>query len=254
MTPITLACRVQSYAPFVPLAFEHLASLGIRHVEIPVPKPAELDSVARELDRHGLTATTLHGECDVRREDVAERVAAQMPAFETLGTRVLFVSVKAENTSLDTAYERFRAAGDVAARHGVTIAVETHPDLAENAAVALRTMRGVNHPSVRINYDTANIYFYNRDVDTVAELRQVAPFVAAVHLKDTNGGYRAWHFPALGRGIVRFADVFATLDGVGFAGPYTLEIEGIEGEPRTERSVCDRIAESVGYLRGLGRI
>ena len=43
-------------------------------------------------------------------------------------------------------------------------------------------------------------------------------------------------------------------DGVGFAGPYTLEIEGIEGEPRTERSVCDRIAESLGYLRGLGRV
>jgi len=233
---------------------EHLAGLGIRHVEIPVPKPADLDATRAELQRHGLTATSLHGECDVRRADVAERVAAQMPAFSALGARVMFVSVKAEETPLSTVYGRLRDAGAVAQRAGVTIVRETHPDLVTNADVALATMQGGGHPNVRINHDTANIYFYNRGIDGVAELRRVSPHVGAVHLKETDGGYKSWNFPALGRGVVRFAEIFAILDAQGFTGPYTLEIEGIEGESRTQRLVCDRIAESVGYLRGLGRL
>ena len=249
-----IACRTQSYAPFVPLAYEHLASLGIRYVEIPVPKAEELDATRAALRRYGLCASSLHGECDVGRPDIASQVAAQMPVFAALGAKILFVSASADEVPPATVYARLRAAGDVVAHHGVTIALETHPDLVTNATTALATMRGVNHPQVRINYDTANIYFYNRDVDGIEELRRLTPYLAAVHLKDTDGGYRHWHFPALGRGIVRFPNVFELLDEAGFAGPCTLEIEGLEGETRTERLVCDRVAESAGYLRGLGRL
>ena len=142
----------------------------------------------------------------------------------------------------------------MAARQGVTLALETHPDLITNAQVARQTMEGVDHAHVRVNFDTANVYFYNHGVDAVEELRRMLPFVASVHLKDTDGGFRSWHFPALGRGIVNFRGVFELLDQAGFTGPCTLEIEGIEGEEKTERLVCDRIAESIGYLRGLGRL
>jgi L-ribulose-5-phosphate 3-epimerase len=249
-----VACRAESYDPFVLLAYEHLAGLGIRHVEIPVPKAAELNAAIAELGRHGLRASSLHGECDVRRADVADQVAAQMPAFAATGARIMFVSVKAEGAPLATVYGRLREAGAVAAEAGVTIVLETHPDLVTNADVGLATMQGVNHPNIRINYDSANIYFYNHGVDSAAELRRLAAFVGAVHLKDTDGGYRSWNFPALGRGVVPFKDIFAVLDAAEFQGPYTLEIEGIEGETRTQRMVCDRIAESVGFLRGLGRI
>jgi inosose dehydratase len=177
-----------------------------------------------------------------------------MPALRELDTPYLFVSAKCGETPLATVYERLRAAGDAAARHNVLIVMETHPELVTNAEVALQTMQGVNHPNVRVNFDTANIYFYNRGLDGVRELERIAPFVGAVHLKDTNGGYRAWHFPALGRGVVRFRETFSVLDESGYTGPYTLEIEGIEGEAKTERRIFDRIAESVGYLRALGRL
>jgi len=254
MSKSIIACRISSYAPFEALAYEHLASLGLRFVEIHVPAGDQVHATRDALSAYGLTASTMQGQLDLARPDAAAQVAAQMPALEALGTKIMMVSVKAGQTPLNVVYDRLRSAGDEAARWGVTIAVETHPDLATNAQTALATMRAVNHPSVRINFDTANIYFYNRDVDGLAELRQVADYVASVHLKDTDGGYRHWHFPALGRGVVRFSEVFRILDSVGFAGPCTLEIEGLEGEARTERLVCDRVAESVGYLRGLGRI
>jgi sugar phosphate isomerase/epimerase len=254
MAKSIIACRTSSYAPFAALAYEHLAELGIRFVEVPVPQPREVDSTRGALQRYGLSASSMHGECDVQRADVAGQIADQMPVFAAFGTRTMFVSVKAGDTPLATVHERLREAGVVAGRHGVTIVLETHPDLVTNAEVGLATMRAVNHPNVRVNYDTANIYFYNRDADAVEELRRIAAYVGAVHLKDTDGGYRHWHFPALGRGVVRFPEIFGILDESGYSGPCTIEIEGIDGEARTERRVCDRIAESVGYLRGLGRL
>jgi sugar phosphate isomerase/epimerase len=254
MSRSPIACRPHSYGPFAGIAYEHLASLGVRHVEIEVPPTAELDAVRAELEQHGLTATSLQGVCDVQQSGVKDRIADQMPAFEALGARIMFVSVRADDTPLETAYARLREAGDVAADHGVTIVLETHPDLVTNSEVALRTMAGVAHGSVRVNYDTANIYFYNQDVDAVDELRRIVEHVAAVHLKETDGGYRHWHFPALGVGVVPFQEIFAVLDNAGFTGPCTLEIEGIEGETKTEQLMRDRVAESVRFLRGLSRI
>ena len=247
-----ISCRTGSYGKFESIAYAHLAQLGLKNVEIMVPSPDQIAATKAELARHGLTAASLHGQCDVKSAECGKQVAAQMPAFTALGTRFMFVSCKADDTPGDTVYGRLREAGAAAAQAGVTIVMETHPDLITNAEVALATMRGVNHPNVRINFDTANIYFYNQGVDSVAELKKCLPFVGALHLKETNGGYRTWHFPALGRGVVKFREIFALLDAAKFAGPLTMEIEGIEGEEHTERRVCDRIAESVGYLRGLG--
>jgi sugar phosphate isomerase/epimerase len=254
LPPRLIACRMSSYGPFAEHGYEHLADLGIRFVEILVPPADELRSTRTLLDRLGLQASSQHGAFDVTRGDLAAQVEGHMPALRELDTPYLFVSAKCGETPLATVYERLRAAGDAAARHNVLIVMETHPELVTNAEVALQTMQGVNHPNVRVNFDTANIYFYNRGLDGVRELERIAPFVGAVHLKDTNGGYRAWHFPALGRGVVRFRETFSVLDESGYTGPYTLEIEGIEGEAKTERRIFDRIAESVGYLRALGRL
>jgi len=249
-----IACRPSSYGEFAEGALEHIASVGLRHVEIMVPPADAIAETRDRLARLGLSASSMHGTCDLSRPDVAQQVADQMPALAALGCPIMFVSAKRGDLPAETAYERLRQAGDVAAAQGVTIVLETHPDLITNADVALETMRGVEHPHVRVNFDTANIYFYNRDVDGVAELRKIAPYVAAVHLKDTDGGYRHWHFPALGEGIVDFAGVFAVLDEAGFRGPCTLEIEGIEGETATRALVEGRIAASVAYLRSLGRL
>jgi inosose dehydratase len=251
--PPLLACRLSCYQPFEAGAFAHIASLGLRHVELMCPPAEQVEAMAAELARHGLRASSLHAACDLSRPDVTAQIEAQLPAFQRLGTRIMFISARIGQTPPALVYERLRAAGTTAARLGVTIVLETHPDLATNGVVALQTMRAVDHPHVRLNFDTANVYFYNRGADVLAELRKMAPFVAAVHLKDTDGGYRHWHFPALGRGIVPFPEVFALLDGAGFRGPYTLEIEGLEGEQRTEELVRQRVAESVEYLRRIGR-
>ena len=76
------------------------------------------------------------------------------------------------------------------------------------------------------------------------------PWVVSVHLKDYSGtGPKQWAFPTLGKGHVNFREVFRLLEGRGFDGPATLEIEGVEGETLTESQMKERVEESVRHAR-----
>jgi L-ribulose-5-phosphate 3-epimerase len=147
-----------------------------------------------------------------------------------------------------------RRIGDTAGEVGVTVALETHKGPTQNARAMLALMEEVNHPHVRLNFDTGNIAYYNEGADPVVELEQVKHLVRNVHVKDNRGGLEEWYFPAVGDGgSVDFGRVREILDGVGFQGPYTIEIEGIGGEPEPgleER--LERIARSVRHLRACG--
>lgn len=144
--------------------------------------------------------------------------------------------------------------GDVAASLDMMIALETHKGPTQNAAAMLALMAELDHPHVRLNFDTGNIPYYNSGADPVAELELVAHLVRNVHLKDSRGRFEDWYFPAAGDGgAVDFLRVRQTLDAVGFTGPYTLEIEGIGGEdePGLEGRV-ERIRRSAAHLRQCG--
>jgi sugar phosphate isomerase/epimerase len=246
-----LACRTAVFRPFEDAALRWIARLGIRHVEMHVPARERIADLRRELDFLGLRVSVLQGACDVARADVAEQVQSQMPTFAALGCTRMLIRGNTDEVPLALACERLRAAAEAAATQGVTILIETHPGFAPNAATALRTIQTVDHPTVRLNFDPANIHYYNRDLDPVEELRQVAPFVAAVHLKDTTGGFQKRDFPELGSGIVNFAALLKLLDDHQFAGPLTLEIEGREDEERTEALIVSRLERSLEHLRAL---
>ena len=127
--------------------------------------------------------------------------------------------------------DHLRQVGNLAGDLDVTVALETHKGPTQNAD-AMRALIGeVGHARIRLNFDTGNIGYYNRDADVIAELEKVKDLVRNVHLKDSRGGFEDWYFPAVGDGgFVDFRRVREVLDTVGFAGPYTVEIEGIKGE------------------------
>ncbi len=144
--------------------------------------------------------------------------------------------------------------GDLADEVGIDLTLETHKGPTQNARAMLALMAEVDHPRVRLNFDTGNIAYYNQGADPVAELEQVKHLVRSVHLKDNRGGFEDWYFPAIGDGgAVDFRRIREILDGEGFAGPYTIEIEGIGGEPEPgPEARLDRVARSVRHLRSCG--
>lgn len=251
--PGLLACRFANYQEYESAAWTNLPSLGVTNVFMSVPAPDQVDAVIRRLKDHGLRPLVLRGDGDLSQTNGIDRLATQLATCERMGVRYLFLSVKRQGVDKEVIYDRLRQAGDIAARHHVTIALETHPDLCTNADLQRETMLRVHHPNVRINFDTGNIHFYNRDCDAAGELRKIIDYVATVEVKDHNGEFESWHFPALGKGIVKFPDVLAVLREHGYHGPITIEIEGIKGVHRNQAEVERDIAESVRYLHSITR-
>ena len=248
-----IACRLVSYGKFADRAWTHLGDLGVRHVEIDVPPDDRADEIQKKLEDHGLIASSMTVKLDIQDAKAVDAMRSKFATGARLGTSILFTSVRRGDVEESIIWERLRRLGACAGEHEITVVLETHPDLLTNAQVGLRTMQQVDHPRIRVNFDTANIHYYNHDVDTVDQLSQIIDFVAAVHLKDSGGGYRRWDFPTLGQGIVDFPQVFQVLKQRGFLGPYTVELEGNPQVDATdEASVLKYVSDSFAYLRTIG--
>ena len=249
-----IACNLGSYRQFRDGAYAHLAEIGLTNVEIGVPAADAVDVLRAELNTHGLTATSLLGSCDVQSETVVSDFQTTLDIASQMDVKIIFASVHAGDTDLNAVYDRLGAIGENAAPAGIKVCLETHPDMIHNGDIALQTMQAINHPNICVNFDTGNVYYYNHNVTAVTEVQKVLGHVGAVHLKDTNGGYRTWHFPTLGEGVVDFKAVFQTLNDAGFYGPFTMELEGVEGENLDEAGAKARVADSLQHLKDIGVI
>jgi sugar phosphate isomerase/epimerase len=249
--PNPLACRLANYGKYQQSAWTHLPSIGVHYIFISVPAPGEVAAVQKRLADSRLTPLVMRGDTDLGRPSSVDELAAQLATCEKMGVKYMFLSPKHSGVSKEVACERLRRAGDVARKHGVTIALETHPDLGTNADVHLETMKRIDHPNVRVNFDTGNITFYNKDRDAVAELKKIIGYVATVELKDHSGQPQTWNFPTLGQGVVDFPGVLRVLKEHNFRGPITMEVEGVAGAPMTEEQTKKYVADSVRYLKSL---
>lgn len=247
-----LAYRIGSIQkPSLPL--EQVAEMGMEGVEVVWNAETTAANVEAALKSSGLQMTSLCSACPLGDDDLPKRLEELAAQGEQLGAISMFVSAHAgDQMSKQEAYDRLRRLGDAVGKHRIYLSMETHPDLCQNATNMLETMAGVNHPWVGVNYDTANIYFYNENVDTVVELKKAAKSVRSVHLKDTYGGFRDGNFPVFGKGIVDFAAVAGVLSGVGFTGPYTMELEGREFDARKPKELAKKVAACVTHLRKVG--
>jgi len=246
-----LSCNLGSYRGHYEAGVNHLPTIGVKHVEIGLPAADAVDKVLADLAAHGLSPATVMAMGDISTDAVVEQFARFCEVASRTGATVIFTSVHAGETPKEAVYERMRRAGEAAARHGLLIAMETHPDLMQNGDNALETLRAIDHPNIRMNFDTANIMYYNEGTTTVKELQRIAPYVASVHLKDSNGRPFAWDFPTLGTGIVDFPQIVHILNDIGFYGPFTMELEGIEGQSLNAEEACEDVAQSVAYLRSI---
>jgi L-ribulose-5-phosphate 3-epimerase len=273
-----ISCFTNSYGPSgVWTAVERIKDTGIDHLELAlrghnfgglvIPESAVItvkanDATAQSfvdhLARHGVKISGCNvGGADIRAAEGLELTERRIRfAARWFGVKVC---VSGAGQPVDAAERQkvvahLRRLGDAAAEQGITLALETHKGPTQNAAAMLALMSEVDHSHVRLNFDTGNIAYYNEGVDACDELEKVKHLVCNVHLKDNRGGFEDWYFPAVGDGgSVNFVRVRQILDDVGFQGPYTIEIEGIGGEPEPGLETRqERIARSVSHLKACG--
>ncbi len=216
---------------------------------------AGIQNLKRELDAHGLAVISVNGSDNILDPDGFARIAERMRLAGAMGAQY-FVGLGGEPAEEDRRefFDKMGAIGDVAAKHGLTIALETHPGITQNAAAILDTMQALQHDAIRVNFDTGNILYYNEGANVYSQLEAVMDYVVHMHLKDSKGGYREWYFPAMGDGgAVDFARIGRITNDAGFFGPYSLEIEGIRDEPeQTLEQRQERVVRSVEHLRSVG--
>jgi inosose dehydratase len=275
-----LSCFTNCYgAAGVWTAVERIRAAGIDHLELAlrghnlgglvIPESAVItekadDATARafcdHLAAHGVKVSGCNvGGADIRTREGVELTVRRI-RFAARWFRVpVVISGAGQPADADerrTILTHLREIGDAAGELGVTVALETHKGPTQNADAMIGLMGELDHPWVRLNFDTGNIAYYNRGLDPADELEKVKHLVRNVHVKDSRGGFEDWYFPAVGDGgSVDFTRVRRILDGVGFRGPYTIEIEGIGGEPEPGLDARqERIARSVRHLRDCGYV
>jgi L-ribulose-5-phosphate 3-epimerase len=152
-----------------------------------------------------------------------------------------------------TLYEHHRRLGDRAGELGMVVSFETHPGLCGDWRAMQRTMEDLDHPALRLNFDTANYAYYNDGAVGEIALLRVAYWVASLHLKDTTGEAGLWDFPALGDAAgVDFCRTLEILKGLRFEGPSTIEIDQPKKPALTLAQCQDRVERSVRHLRNCG--
>ncbi|MBI2192934.1 MAG: sugar phosphate isomerase/epimerase [Planctomycetes bacterium] len=248
-----LSIRPGSFGKAADRAYDEMKKIGIRYAEVCLRHPSEAKAEKARYEKFGIRAGSISGVLDVQSPECAMKFEPWAAAGQWLDAPVMFVSVKAGDLDRRIVYTRLYECGEVARRYGITVCLETHPDLVTNMSVGLETMKGVDHPNVRINFDTANIYYYNEGIDGVKELKKIRDYVGAIHLKETNGKPKTWYFPTFGdpKGIVNWKETFALMNERGFHGPFTMEIEGCEGDAERmgPEDYIKRVADSVAHLR-----
>ena len=273
-----LSCFTNCYGPAgVRPAVELIRQAGIDHLELAlrghdlgglvIPESAVVTEKADDataqafvdhLAKHEVKVSGCNvGGADIRTEEgvaLTERRIRFAARWFNVAICVTGAGQPADEDQRRLVVKALRRLGDCASEVGVTLALETHKGPTQNAAAMLALMDEVRHPHVLLNFDTGNIAYYNAGVDPCDELEKVKDLVRNVHVKDNRGRLEDWYFPAVGDGgAVDFARVLKILDGVGYKGAYTIEIEGIGGEPEPgleERQA--RIARSVAFLKSKG--
>jgi len=158
---------------------------------------------------------------------------------------------------------RWRPILDAFEEVDVSFALEVHPtEIAFDIASTRRALDAIGtHPRFGFNFDPS--HFAYQGVDYVAFLREFAPRVWNVHVKDTwwserpaeagvFGGHtdfgapgRYWDFRSPGRGRIDFESIVRALGDAGYEGPLTVEWE----DPQMDRE--HGATEAAAFVRAL---
>jgi len=260
MTLNPIACMTAGYSgQGLERVLEGIAKAGFQYVEL-IADPnrtgvddltgAQLASLRRQLAAAGLFPISVAGHTDLIAPDGVAVFKRRMDLAAAIGARI--VNTGSGHTETKEEEERFFAIMPqlirYAERSGIVIAFETHGGLTGTGPDSRRTLERLGSPMCKVNYDTANVIYY-RDVRPEQDIATIADQVVHVHLKDKLGGLLDYNFPALGEGTVDFGKVVDTLQGTGYLGPYSVEIE-IEGE-RTPAQEDALRKQLYGFVSGL---
>ena len=195
-------------------ALDELAGLGVQYVE-----PASVDKVFQHLVEadfcdaqatwlreqmraRGLSCVSLSAHMDLTQPDSVDRFRRRLEFARAIGAGIVN-TIAGPTAGLEGFRANIPAIAARASELGLTLALENHGDLVDRGQQIVRFIQGIGNRAVRCNYDTGNAWYYAKGaLGPAAELDEVAPVVAHVHLKDPRVKDGLMRWVALGDGVL----------------------------------------------------
>jgi sugar phosphate isomerase/epimerase len=232
--------------------------------------PEETDTSAWETTRtlvrkNGLAFYGLFGHCNLSDEGDLQKLKKRMEYTRFMGGGYIDTNAGAKGTE-KLFFKNLPQVVELAEELDLTVCLETHGDMLQTGKDCESLFRNIATGRIRVSYDPANVYFYNRGTVNVAEDLKIAlPFVGMVHFKGVNhsSDRKAWSFPLVKdsacNSVFDYDRIFRVLEDAKYHGMIAVELEerfrheegkGFVIDPVwPEDKVVKKYNEEIAYLR-----
>ncbi len=248
-------------------ALDGISGAGFEYVELatcpgffehisPRPEDMQPGDEKKVLDlckKYGLKLQCVAAHTRMMKEDTVKNFKAVIDFASRAG--VNFITTDAGEVKDSTDEKKFYSDISELAAYAkdrkVTICLEMHGNWCNTAEKGSEIIKKINHPNVKLNYDTSNVIMYGetrpeRDID------KAIPYMGYLHLKDHGTGKAGeWNFPALGEGVVDFDKIFDSIKD--YSGPISVEIE-FDGKERKLETINEAVRKSYEFLKSYGYV
>ncbi len=247
-------------------ALEGISEAGFKYVELasapgyfehilPRPEEADKEDVKKVLNlckKYGLELYCIAGHTRLMKEGAVNNFKKVIDYAEM--AEVKFVTTDTGEVKTDDDKKKFysdiKDIGDYARSKGVTVCLEMHGSWCNNGRTSSEIIKTLDHPNIRLNYDTGNVMFYG-SVRPEEDIGNALPYMAFMHIKDDGGEFKEWNFPALGDGNIDFKKILTLIED--YTGPISVEIE-FDGKERSLEEINEAVKKSYNFLKNFGYI
>jgi len=221
-----------------------------------LPDQREIARWQASLDRHKIRIAAVNiTSGDPTDSKVIALCMAKLSIAQRLGATVVIAPAGEPRNSAQRRelFDHLHRLADAAGEREMTLALDTVAGLCEDARSMIKTCGELDHPAVKICFDTGRYLTLGGDVSGEIALLRTVGHVAVVRLTDTAGVPGAAHFPSLGSGgCVDFARTLEILRGANFTGPCLIDFSPRQRRPASLRQHQVWLDESFALLRCCG--
>lgn len=256
------------------VALEEISGLGYQYVELAAISGViehirggdfnseYLKKLRTLMSQYNLSGVSFSGHLDLTQADVVPLFKKRMHFAKELGARIINTNA-GPLERIDTFYRNIVPIARYAEEIGLTVAVESHGDIINEASRSAKVIERIGSVWVRINYDFANVFvFSDGRIKPEDDFSHCIKYCSHLHLKDVILKNNLWQFCAIGKGMIDYAKIFRLIAKYELRLPMSLELplrltakrgqslKKLEHVPSIEK-INKTILDSMTYVRAL---
>lgn len=249
-------------------AITGISKAGFKYIELTATKGwtehvfpdmsfEKLVQIKENLSNHELIPYAMSGHCNLMDKERIEDFIMNIRLAAFFGCDYIISSIgeahlkdKKEVTDEEVA-EEIKNLIPYLEEYNLILCLENHGKHATGKQLK-KIIDRIDSSRVMINYDTANAIFYG-NVNLAEDIDSCIDKIAHMHLKDKDGEYDEWNFPAIGKGKLDLEMVFEKLEAAGNHCPLSIEIEFTKAGPENLQEVNQAVQDSFDYLIKAGK-